>query len=68
MQLDLYEQLEQIHRQCQSRKFTNEETIEVMRLCIYSCLTRFPDRAPTLPFKNHVLTSIKQNSEVMTLQ
>jgi hypothetical protein len=67
MHVDLYAQLEQIHNQCQRRKFTDQETIEVMRLCIYSCLGHFPNRSPTLPIKDHVLTSIKpSNAEIPT--
>ena len=68
MHVDLYTQLEQIHNQRQRTKFTNQETIEVMRLCIYSCLGHFPNRSQTLPVKHHVLTSIKAGNAAIPIQ
>jgi hypothetical protein len=58
--VDLYKQLEVIHAQCRVRKFSNRETMDVMRLCIYACLERFPPRPHNLPSRNHVLTSIRE--------
>jgi len=56
--MDLYQQLENIHQQCRSRRFSDKETIDVMRLCIYAFLDKFPKTNERLPTKNHVLTSV----------
>lgn len=57
--MDLYEQFETIQQQCATRSFSQQETIDIMRLCIYACLAPFPKRTATLPLRDHVLTSVR---------
>jgi hypothetical protein len=58
--VDLYKQLERIYSQCQVRQFSDRETVEVMRLCVYAHLDQFPQRQQQLPNRNQVLTSVRE--------
>ena len=58
--MDLYKQLDRIHSQCQVRQFSDRETVEVMRLCVYAHLDQFPQRQQHLPNRNQVLTSVRE--------
>jgi hypothetical protein len=58
--MDLYQQLNRIHTQCRVRLFTDRETMEMMRLCVYAYLDHFPQRPHQLPNRNQVLTSVRE--------
>jgi hypothetical protein len=42
------------------RQFSDRETVEVMRLCVYAHLDQFPQRQQHLPNRNQVLTSVRE--------